>query len=182
MSSVEMPGDPRARDSDQIHAWIHSELLDVRQRAVHPRVRRALQHLHLHFLERHETSLTRLAQVAGLSPSRLMHVFTPSVGIPLRPYVMWLRVQRAAQTLAAGHTATEAAHMAGFADAPHLARTFRRTLGLTPSQFVASSIAPVTAKTPGPPCGEHIPRYLEADAGHVVRQDAAEVHGPQRVE
>jgi AraC-like DNA-binding protein len=65
-----------------------------------------------------------------------MHVFTDSVGVPLRPYLLWLRVQRAAGALAAGHTVTEAAHIAGFADAAHMTRTFRRTLGTTPRELI----------------------------------------------
>jgi AraC-like DNA-binding protein len=65
-----------------------------------------------------------------------MHVFTESVGIPLRRYLLRLRVQRAAGALAAGHTVTEAAHAAGFADAPHLTRTFRRILGATPRDLL----------------------------------------------
>jgi AraC-like DNA-binding protein len=61
-----------------------------------------------------------------------MHVFTESVGNPLRRYLLWLRVQRAAGAIVAGRSATDAAQIAGFADASHLTRTFRRTLGMTP--------------------------------------------------
>jgi len=34
-----------------------------------------------------------------------------------------------------GATATEAAHLAGFADGTHLTRTFRRMLGTTPTDL-----------------------------------------------
>jgi AraC-like DNA-binding protein len=105
-------------------------------RRIHPRVQRVLEYLQEQELERHHTSLVWLAQIAQLSPSRLMHVFTESVGIPLRPYLLRLRVQRAAGALAAGHTVTEAAHAAGFADAPHLTRTFRRILGASPRDLL----------------------------------------------
>jgi AraC-like DNA-binding protein len=33
-------------------------------------------------------------------------------------------------------TVTEAAHLAGVSDAPHLARALRRTLGMTPRQLM----------------------------------------------
>jgi AraC-like DNA-binding protein len=79
--------------------------------------------------------LNALANVAGLSRSRLMHVFTESVGVPLRPYILWLRLQHAACELMHGTTASSAAHQAGFADAAHLTRTFRRMLGTTPSDL-----------------------------------------------
>ena len=79
------------------------------------------------------TSLEVLAGAVGLSPSRLMHVFTSSVGIPLRPYLAWLRVQRAAIEIVSGNSLTEAAITAGFSDAAHMSRTFRRMLGIPPS-------------------------------------------------
>ena len=43
-----------------------------------------------------DLSLKTLAGIAGLSPSRFMHAFTESVGVPVRPYILWLRLQRAA--------------------------------------------------------------------------------------
>jgi len=49
---------------------------------------------------------------------------------------LWLRIQRAAGELATGRSATEAAHAAGFSDAAHLTRTFRRMLGATPRDIV----------------------------------------------
>jgi AraC-like DNA-binding protein len=99
-------------------------------------VRRVLRRVRADNLDRRQTSLPTLAAIAGLSPSRFMHVFTESVGIPLRPYLLWLRVQRAACALMSRATVTEAAHLAGFSDAPHLARALRRTLGMTPRQLM----------------------------------------------
>ena len=85
------------------------------------------------------TSLEGLARAVGLSPSRLMHVFTSSVGIPLRPYLAWLRVQRAAIEIVSGNSLTDAALASGFADAAHMSRTFRRMLGIPPSLLRAMS-------------------------------------------
>jgi len=101
-------------------------------RAMHPRVRRALRLIR----ERPpdgDASLTALAGAVGLSPSRFMHVFTESVGVPLRPYLAWLKLQRAAVAVVAGMPLTRAAHAAGFADAAHMTRTFRRMFGNLPS-------------------------------------------------
>jgi AraC-like DNA-binding protein len=129
-------GDQRTLEARPVDAWVRSELESgSRPRSVDPRVRRVLLYLRQEGLDRRCTSLGRLAQVAGLSPSRLMHVFTQSIGIPIRPYLLRLRVQRAARALAAGRTVTEAAHLAGFADAPHLTRTFRRVFGITPREL-----------------------------------------------
>jgi len=118
--------------------WVQTaaEVLRVvpppKQRAVHPGIRKLLSMLRTSGLDE-PTTLDALASAVGLSPGRLMHVFTTSVGIPLRPYLAWLRVQRAAIAIVTGSSLTEASHTAGFSDAAHMSRTFRRMLGVTPS-------------------------------------------------
>jgi AraC-like DNA-binding protein len=102
---------------------------------MHPKVNRVLKHLRARLGKGEDFSLKTLAAVSGLSRSRLMHVFTESVGVPLRPYILWLRLQRGSCELMNGATATEAAHVAGFSDAAHLTRTFRRMLGTTPTDL-----------------------------------------------
>jgi AraC-like DNA-binding protein len=98
----------------------------------HPRVRRVLRHLQ-QLPPDGDTSLEALARIAGLSPGRLMHAFTQSIGVPLRPYLLWHKLKRAAAALSEGRPVGEAAHLAGFSDAAHLTRTFRRMLGTPPS-------------------------------------------------
>src|SRR5262249_23676858 len=88
------------------------------RRVMHPGVRKLLAQLRNSGLE-DDTSLEALAEAVGLSPGRLMHAFTESTGIALRPYLAWLRVQRAACAITAGSSLTEAAHVAGFSDASH---------------------------------------------------------------
>jgi AraC-like DNA-binding protein len=102
------------------------------KRIIHPLVRKLLVRLRNAGVD-DRVSLEALAEVVGLSPGRLMHVFTESVGIPLRPYLAWLRVERAATAIVSGASLSDAALLAGFADAPHMSRTFRRTLGIAPS-------------------------------------------------
>jgi AraC-like DNA-binding protein len=101
-------------------------------RPIHPRVRRILRLLRERAGD-DDASLATLARAVNLSPGRLMHVFTESVGIPLRPYILWLKLQRAAAAIAGGAPLTQAAAAAGFSDAAHMSRTFRRMLGLSPS-------------------------------------------------
>ena len=76
---------------------------------------------------------TELAARVGISASRLTHVFTEQVGIPLRRYVLWSRLQVAIPRVQAGDDLTGAAHGAGFADSAHLTRTTREMFGLPPS-------------------------------------------------
>lgn len=101
-------------------------------RTVHPRVKKVLRLLRDSSSER-ETSLEALAKAVDLSPGRLMHAFTDSIGLPLRPYLAWLKLQRAAGAIVSGSSLTDAAHAAGFSDAGHMTRTFRRMLGMPPS-------------------------------------------------
>jgi len=131
-------------DSPRVDQWVRRQLFKGRRpHRTHAGVRRVLQHLRDGNLSRRQTSLAALASVAGLSPSRLMHVFTESTGIPLRPYVLWLRVQCAACALTSGYTVTDAAHLAGFSDAAHLVRSMRRNLGMTPRDLMRN----ITAKS-----------------------------------
>ena len=83
-------------------------------------------------------SLSQLAIEASLSPSRLRHRIAQIVGMPYRPYVRWLRLQRALKLTITGNSLTEAAHAAGFADAAHLARTMRRHFGISMSMLLGA--------------------------------------------
>ena len=82
-----------------------------------------------------ELRLGKLAKELELSESRLAHLTSEYLGIPFRPYVLWLRLERAATEIARGRTLTEAAHHAGFADGAHLSRVFRRMFGIAPSEL-----------------------------------------------
>lgn len=110
------------------------------RRAVHPKVKTALRIVRDAPLDA-DLSLARLAAEVGLSTSRFMHVFTESVGTPLRPYLAWVKVQRAAGAILGGMPLSDAATMAGFSDAAHMSRTFRRMLGIPPSALQGSGAA-----------------------------------------
>jgi transcriptional regulator GlxA family with amidase domain len=109
---------------------------------VHPGVRRVLRHLR-GLPADGDASLEALARIADLSPGRLMHAFTESIGIPLRPYLAWLRLQRAAGGIVRGEPLSGAAAAAGFSDAAHMSRTFRRMLGMAPSMLQPARSQPV---------------------------------------
>ena len=109
------------------------------------RVARALEMLRSAPMRR--VSPADLAAAVSLSPSRITHLLRPHLGLPVRRYLLWLRLRDALRELSRGGTITDAAHAAGFADAPHLDRTFRRMLGFTPSavlhvsQFVQDGLS-----------------------------------------
>jgi AraC-like DNA-binding protein len=129
--------DPRAIVGAGGADWLSRALaclggpVELPARVVHPRVKKLLRRLHAGLAG--DTSLESLAAEVGVSPGRLMHAFTESLGIPLRPYLAWLRLQRAAVAIVSGMPLAAAAQAAGFADSAHMARTFRRMFGVPPS-------------------------------------------------
>jgi AraC-like DNA-binding protein len=97
---------------------------------------------------RSRDSLAAIAAALSISPSRLTHLFSAELGISPRRYRLWLRLLDAVQELARGSSIAEAAFGAGFSDAPHLTRTFRRMLGFTPA--AAHRVVFVPEATPRP--------------------------------
>ena len=82
---------------------------------------------------------SELAARVGLSASRFAHLFREQTGLPVRRYLLWLRLLKAISQLSRKVSLTDAAHEAGFADSAHLTRTFRRMFGITPSEIFRSS-------------------------------------------
>ncbi len=76
-----------------------------------------------------------LAQIVGLSESRLAHLFNEQTGIPIRRYILWVRLQKAIVEMIKTNSLTEVAHASGFADSAHFTRTFRRMFGIVPSSL-----------------------------------------------
>jgi AraC-like DNA-binding protein len=66
------------------------------------------------------------------------HLFFEQMGISCLRYVLWLRLLDAIEAASCGASATEAAQEAGFSDAAHLTRTFRRMFGIPPSAVFRS--------------------------------------------
>ena len=67
-----------------------------------------------------------------LSASRFAHLFKKVVGVPVRRYVLWLKMRRALDLAIAGDSLTTAALAAGFADSAHLSRSVRAMMGIAP--------------------------------------------------
>jgi AraC-like DNA-binding protein len=103
------------------------------RRSLDPRVARAIAWVRVALDG--PVSLASAAAAVALSPGRFRHLFVAETGLTFRAYVLWLRLMRAVELVAARRPVTEAAHAAGFADAAHLSRTFRRTFGVAPAML-----------------------------------------------
>ena len=70
--------------------------------------------------------IAAMSTQTGLSPSRLQHRFRSHTGLAVRPYLRWRRLLTALDGVTLGLPLTDAALDAGFSDASHFTRTFRR--------------------------------------------------------
>jgi len=93
----------------------------------------------LRFIEKNyaaELTAAQIAQSARISESECLRCFRRTIGAPPSQYVKQLRVQKAAQLLAAtGQGIAEIGALCGFQDASYFTKTFREAKGCTPSEF-----------------------------------------------
>jgi AraC family transcriptional regulator len=120
---------------DDADAFIRDIFQLSREDAVLPtftdeRVTTALAFLRASPQEYH--SIDALSARVHLSPSRFAHLFKEVVGVPVRRYVLWMKLRRALELAMAGDSLTTAALSAGFADGAHLSRSARALLGFAP--------------------------------------------------
>jgi AraC-like DNA-binding protein len=81
-----------------------------------------------------ERPLQSAARTLGVTPSHLSERFARIVGLPLRRWVLWERTRRSLQRLDTG-SGVAAAYHAGFADQPHMVRTYAQHFSYTPGDL-----------------------------------------------
>ena len=83
-----------------------------------------------------DVDLNTIAAYASLSPYYFTRQFTAMVGMPPYRYLISLRIQRAAQLLRESDlTVTQILHRVGFHSPSHFTTTFRRHMGLSPTDY-----------------------------------------------
>jgi len=80
-------------------------------------------------------SLAELARHAGLSPSRFIHLFKQTTGVPLRRYKLWVAMSAATRLILRGANVTTASAEAGFASSAHFSSAYREMFGMEPSRL-----------------------------------------------
>lgn len=133
----EVSGPPTARVS---FSYVEPDV----QPAVDNRVRRCVATLRADA----SRSTASLAAEVGLSESRLRHLAREQLGVPLVRVRWWLQMRSVAKALTTGASLTTAAHEAGFSDAAHFTRTFRRMFGFAPSTLLAAQVVISLDRTP----------------------------------
>ncbi len=116
-------------------AWQNFEqAADVPVHDVHPAVEKAARHIRD---QNNTLGLVKLAQHAGLSPSRLSRLFKQQTGIALVDFRNRQRVEKFLALYRTGQRMTmlEAALEAGFGSYPQFHRVFKSVLGCSPGAY-----------------------------------------------
>jgi AraC-like DNA-binding protein len=91
------------------------------------------------FLDEHYAApilLRDLAQLTGLSPYHLNRSFCRRIGMPPHAYQLQVRLTQAKSYLQQGRTLAETASLVGFVDQSHFTHHFKRSVGMTPRQYL----------------------------------------------
>jgi len=152
---LELPADETAQFLQHIEACLGADVLDSHH--VHDLTRHYVHRLSgleqdavvderiqqvMRLLEEKKDEAFKIEDLAAevfLSPGRLTHLFKKQVGIPIKKYVLWARILIALQKAFETKNLREAALYAGFSDASHFNRTFRKMFGLYPSAILKNS-------------------------------------------
>lgn len=81
--------------------------------------------------------LEAIAHVAGVGPRQLIRAFRRGLGMTPLQYVRQARVRAVCARLRRGESLAAAAAATGFADQPHMTRSFRAVMGVTPFVYAA---------------------------------------------
>lgn len=102
------------------------------------RLRRVVEFIEAHLGE--EITQDELARIAELSPHHFASAFRMTAGVAPHRYLTERRIARGCELLAKSEaTVTTVAHALGFASHGHFTESFRRFVGVTPSEYKAQS-------------------------------------------
>jgi AraC-like DNA-binding protein len=82
--------------------------------------------------------LSTWSQELGMSPYQLIRAFKHSTGMTPNQWVIHHRIKHSLGHLSAGASITDSALAAGFYDAAHYHRHFKKIMGVTPATFQQS--------------------------------------------
>lgn len=77
--------------------------------------------------------VSRLCTIAYLSEGRLAHLFKDQMGISIRQYILWKKIEMGMKHFTEGCSLTDCAYLSGFVDLSHLTKTFKKMFGIPPS-------------------------------------------------
>ncbi len=112
----------------------NQRLQTLKTAVLHHPLSRALDFIEARYAE--PLALPSVAKAAGLSVSRLAHVFKEQVGMSVTAYLNMVRVNSARDYLTnSSMRVSEIAFQVGFGNLSHFNHVFRQTTGLAPTQY-----------------------------------------------
>ncbi|HEV7301531.1 MAG TPA: arabinose operon transcriptional regulator AraC [Tepidisphaeraceae bacterium] len=106
----------------------------TQQVKIDARIRDAMEHVARHLADRH--TVEDLAEVGGLSVSRLAHLFREQTGRTPQQFVETQRINRATQLLElSGKSIKEIAHELGFENPFYFTLRFKKHVGVSPKAY-----------------------------------------------
>jgi AraC-like DNA-binding protein len=98
-------------------------------------ISQVLDHLNKHYTDS-DLSLGHVASAVGRNEKYITHLFMQQVGERMRTHITSLRVRRACELLLqTSRTIEQICHDSGFAHAVQFRQSFRRNIGVTPSEY-----------------------------------------------
>lgn len=102
--------------------------------AVSPYVTRAVAHVAAHYKD--DPSVAGVARAVGISANHLGHLFDAVLGMPVKEYIIKVRILAAKRLLLQTDAGLDVlAEECGFADGSHLSRLFLRYTGQRPGEY-----------------------------------------------
>lgn len=112
----------------------NQKLQTLKSAVLHHPLSKALDFIEAHYTE--PLTLPQVAMEAGLSVSRLAHVFKAQVGMSVTAYLNKVRVNAARDCLMNSNMrVSEVAFQVGFGNLSHFNHVFRQATGLSPTQY-----------------------------------------------
>ena len=112
----------------------NQKLQTLKTVVLHHPLSKALDFIEAHYAE--PLTLPLVAKAAGLSVSRLAHVFKAHVGMSVTAYLNMVRVNSARDYLTnSSMRVSETAFQVGFGNLSHFNHVFRQATGLSPTQY-----------------------------------------------
>lgn len=99
-----------------------------------PAIKRTVEYIRLNLSQ--SMSLSRLGEVAGMTPNYLSHAFKDATGMSVTQYIARKRCEKAAALLRTSQLSVQdISNYVGYPDSNYFVKIFRAQMGTTPSQY-----------------------------------------------